>query len=164
MPPGHHIILLKSNQFNMAAVSVKKSIRSYLRLNERHETNRNRVKRPTALCLFSAFPCLFASPLFVRVCTFDHGKMIKKKKGKKGERKKEKEKTPTQLPGFELALRRRPAVASMACQKDPSEMSDFLPFWWLCWDRFRKLIGAKKGALFSVIHFFESLCFFWHSA
>ena len=46
-----------------------------------------------------------------------------KKKGKKGERKKEKEKAPTQLPGFELALLRRPAVASMACQKDPSEMS-----------------------------------------
>ena len=45
------------------------------------------------------------------------------KKRKKGERKKEKEKTPTQLPGFELALLRRPAVASMACQKDPSEMS-----------------------------------------
>ena len=26
MPPGHPIILLKSNQFNMAAVSVKRSI------------------------------------------------------------------------------------------------------------------------------------------
>ena len=27
MPPGHPIILLKSNQFNMAAVSVKRSIK-----------------------------------------------------------------------------------------------------------------------------------------
>ena len=26
MPPGHPIILLKSNQFNMAVVSVKRSI------------------------------------------------------------------------------------------------------------------------------------------
>ena len=26
MPPGHPIILLKSNEFNMAAVSVKRSI------------------------------------------------------------------------------------------------------------------------------------------
>ena len=30
MPPGHPIILLKSNLFNMAAVSVKMSIRSVI--------------------------------------------------------------------------------------------------------------------------------------
>ena len=44
-------------------------IRSYLKLNERPESNinlqsRNRVKR-TALCLLSAFPRVFAPSLFV---------------------------------------------------------------------------------------------------
>ena len=35
MPPGHRIILLKSNKFNMAAVSVKRAIEATVHLQKR---------------------------------------------------------------------------------------------------------------------------------
>ena len=50
MPPGHPIILLKSNLFNMAAVSVKRSIRAVIIENiphAHHETHLHTMKIAT---------------------------------------------------------------------------------------------------------------------
>ena len=62
----------------------------------------NWVKR-AALCLFSAFPSVFAPSLFMWVWAFDRKKNAKTV----GRERKTGEKTHNQLPGFELALLRQ---------------------------------------------------------
>ena len=49
VPPGHPIILLKSNKFNMAAVSVKRSIKTSKLRNYTARQNRKRVNYDQSL-------------------------------------------------------------------------------------------------------------------
>ena len=66
MPPGHPIILLKSNKFNMAAVSVKRSIESKY---QRAHNSVLALKQPSFSCPFkSPLLVVIKQPLFPQFC------------------------------------------------------------------------------------------------